>query len=144
MAFKRGQLGIEFFLVVAFVLVLGSVLSASVDEQVIAARALDRAALAKSAVDAVSHAINLVTLEGNGALASREVFFPAETQCIQYSSARKALYCDVAGAGKVYGVALYREPTVLLNCFSSGTQGWFLVTVNGTSNGAQVNCTKLG
>lgn len=140
---KRGQLGVEFFLIVAFILVLGAALSASTDAEVVNMRSLDRAALAKSASDAVAHAVNLVLIQGNGASVTRELFFPAETPCLQYSAEREALFCEVPGAGKVYSAAILAQPQILSYCYSNGTAGWKLVTVRGTDVGAQVNCTRV-
>ncbi|MEW5955185.1 MAG: hypothetical protein AB1626_01440 [Candidatus Micrarchaeota archaeon] len=141
---SKAQLGVEFFFVIAFVLLLAVVLTTSMEEQVTQTKELNRAALAKSVCDAVSHAANAVAVQGNGATVRLQQFVPPQTLCLQYNATSQKLYCTVAGVGTVSGPALYSLPSVNSSCFPSGDQGWMLVTVNNTGGNVSISCAGVG
>ncbi len=129
----------EFFLIVSFILVLATIILGGVENEVRETKALDRAALAKTAVASVSHAANSVALQGNGSIVKREVFVPPETICFLYNSTSAVLYCDT-GKNIVPGPALLSQPNVSSPCFYSG---WMVAVVK-NDGGVSVNCTLLG
>jgi len=140
----KGQLGVEFFFVIAFVLLLAVVLTTGMEGQVTQTKELNRVVLAKSVSDAVSHAVNAVAVQGNGATVRLQQFIPSETLCLQYNASSQKLYCTVVGVGTVSGPALYAVPSIDASCFPSGNQGWMLVTVNNTDGNVYVYCSSVG
>jgi len=140
----KGQVGIEFFFVIAFVLLLAISFTTTMESQVAQTKDLNRAALAKTVVDAVSQAVNAVALQGNGATVRTQQFVPSETICLQYNGSSTKLYCTIAGVGTVSGTTLYAAPDVDTSCFPSGEQGWLLINVNNTAGSVGVYCSSVG
>jgi len=151
---KRGQLSIEFFLIVVFVLGLASALLALSEEQMRQTDLLDRAALARSALDSIAHTANHAWLAGNGTRLYTEIFVPANSVCLLYNSTQKRLYCDV-GTRCPSNSSQFCYPyseQLLPNGISFNTTtcppysqlgGWYSVRLehNGTAITAQ--CTRL-
>jgi len=132
----RGQLSVEFFLIVAFILVLTTMILSNAENSLTETRTLDRMALAKAAVVEASQAANLVAVQGNGSSIKRLLFVPPETICFLYDDADGVLYCDT-GKNTVRGPPLLVEPSVYAPCLSSG---WMTVEI--TSNETLgINCT---
>ncbi|NYZ74993.1 hypothetical protein H0O03_01895 [Candidatus Micrarchaeota archaeon] len=140
----KGQVGVEFFFVIAFILLLAISFTTTMESEVAQTKELNRATLAKTVSDAVSHAINIVALQGNGAATRMQEFIPSETLCLQYNATSQKLYCTVAGVGTVSGPELYAAPTVNASCFPSGEQGWLLISVNNTAGSVGVYCSSVG
>ena len=135
----RGQLSVEFFLIVAFVLVLATILFSSTENEIRETRAVDRAALAKAAVAGVGNAVNSVALQGNGSVLKKDVFVPPETICFLYNQSASSLYCDT-GRTVVRGPTLLAQPSVSPACSSSG---WMTATVSSDPN-VSISCASLG
>jgi len=137
----RGQLSVEFFLIVAFVLVLATMLLSNVEAQLNDTKDLNRAATAKAAVAEVSHAVNAVALQGTGAMLNKEVFVPPETSCFSYNATAGALQCDT-GKNIVSGPALVTAPNVSVSCARTG---WMTAQAR-NEGGANVSvyCIALG
>lgn len=151
---KRGQLSIEFFLIVAFILGLASALLTVSEDQVRQTTLLDRAALARNALDTVTHAANQVWLSGNGTRIVAEVFVPVNSICLLYNSTQQRLYCDVAVRCPnnpsqfcyTYGERLVTSQVIIdpATCPPyNALTGWYSIQLS--HNGTAVNavCTRL-
>lgn len=152
---RRGQVSIEFFLVVAFVLALASALLTVTEEQARQTGVVDRAALAKSALDTFAQAANHAWLSGNGARIYAEIFIPQNSVCLLYNASQTRFYCDVGarcpGSPSQFCYA-YSERLLTSEIYINSTTcppsntlpGWYSVQLahNGTALLAQ--CAHLG
>lgn len=117
---KKGQLSVEFFLILAIVMAMISMLLANALEQMKYIRQLDAAALAKSCADTVSGVVNYAKLGGAGTSITRDVFVPKDMVC--FLNAGRESYCLQKESGKkVYGDQ-FLSPDVSFeeDCYSSG------------------------
>lgn len=145
----------EFFLVVAFILGLASALLTITEEQVRQTATLDRAALAKSALDSVAHAANHVWLAGNGSRLTAEVFVPSSSICLLYNSTQRRLFCDVTArcpTNSSQTCFAYSEPVLppggvylhTTNCPPyNALTGWYSIRLEHNGTTVNASCTRL-
>jgi hypothetical protein len=142
---SRGQIGIEFFLVLGFALSIVGVLIMNSERGLEGNTRLDSAMLSLAAVNTVSNSINTAFLQGNGTLIRTQVFVPYGARCFVVNPATSALFCDVGDPqGRVVnGMSLYAVPTnVSDSCYSM--TGWMAVKVNNSKEfGMGVFCSPL-
>ena len=85
----RGQVSVEFFLVLSLLFALAAVLLTTAEAQLRDAESLNNAALSKAALDAVGSYVDLVYLSGNGSIVSGQVFIPASVCVLSSMQALK-------------------------------------------------------
>ena len=134
----RGQIGIEFFLIMGFSLTIVAMLIANSERQLVANEQLDTDMLSLSAMNAVSNAANSVTLMGNGSSLRANVFIPSDARCFvpKTSSGKNYLACDVGDTRNpprmAYGMMLVgaSAPVISDDCYNR--KGWISVIANST------------
>jgi hypothetical protein len=140
--FMRGQVGLEFFLILGFCLAMLSVLISSSERQINENEKLDATVLSLSALNSVSNAINTVALQGNGAYMSASAFVPQSTKCFLLTSENR-LACDIGDkyGRRVYGMKLLQNPgTITADCYSN--YGWIDVMVTSSAGEISVYCAR--
>ncbi len=145
---SRGQVGVEFFLVAAFMLALAAVMLTVAEGQLGGVESLDKAALSKSAVDSTAAMVDYVYLSGNYSQLRGEVFVPQGSLCFILNSSRETIQCDSDPSipNRVESRPM-RTAAVSFNDScppTSSARGWFGLTVTNVNNSVTVNCTSLG
>lgn len=149
----RGQVAVEFFLAMAFSLILVSLLVGKAQAQLDSNALLGKSVLSQSALDSVSSAINFVYLQGKGSRAEVFVFVPTGVSgsggasCF-FNSAELSCYVGDEGGRNVYAKNLLppkSELATLLSidsaCYASG---WMNIVVeNAGSGGISMVCTPV-
>lgn len=144
---SRAQVGVEFFLVAAFLFALAIVFFSSGESVLRDAESLQKAALAKSSVDSLASMVNYVYLSGPSSQVSDEVFVPEGSTCFLFNASLPAIQCepDPSIVGRVQSRPL-RTPAVSFSSScppSTQQRGWFKVTVFNSNNAVTVTCTKI-
>ncbi|NUN11594.1 hypothetical protein HUU53_03020 [Candidatus Micrarchaeota archaeon] len=100
--FKRGQISIEFFLVlsimITFILIIYSNTQTEINQQ----RDLNSIVLASSALDSVTNLANFVYLSGPGTRQTREIFIPSSTSETPAKASANCFYVDTGGENRLY------------------------------------------
>jgi uncharacterized protein (UPF0333 family) len=91
----RGQLSIEFFLVLSIIIAFSVILYNVSREEVAKTKASNAVLLSKNALDSLVQAADFVALSGNGSALNVSFFVSKEAKCLYYNSTRDALYCVV-------------------------------------------------
>lgn len=141
----RGQVGIEFLLVLSFMLALTAVLLGSAEAHFRAAESLDKAALCKAALDSTASLINHAFLSGRGTRVSSELFIPDGSVCfiVNSSFSPPVLQCDADAllSRRVESRGL-RTAAVSFSA-ACPVSGWLRVTAVNNGNSVSVTCAKL-
>ena len=138
----RGQVGLEFFLILGFCLAMLTILIANSEREITENERLDTAMLSLSALNSVSNAINTVAIQGNGAQMAVSAFVPSKSKCYLPIASEQRLACDIGDAygRRVYGMRLMAMPdTISSACYT--TYGWMDVTVNRSSGKVGIYCS---
>lgn len=138
----RGQVGLEFFLILGFCLAMLTVLISNSERQITENERLDAAVLSLSALNAVSNAINTVAIQGNGAQMAVSAFIPSKSKCFLLT-AESRLACDIGDAygRRVYGMRILAVPGSINDaCYT--VYGWMDVTVRKTSGNIEIYCSR--
>ncbi len=138
----RGQISVEFFLVVGFIISLVAILVANSEAQIARNTLLDNTLLSQSALDSVSNAIQTVYLQGNRSAIRQMVFVPRDANCFILDQAKKKLTCDVGDpeARLVYSRPLTAVPdTITADCTEPG---WLFVAVEYNQPFLNISCVK--
>ena len=108
----RGQVGLEFFLILGFCLAMLTILISDSEREITENEKLDTAVLSLSALYSVSNAINIVALQGNGAQLAVSAFVPSKSKCYLPVASEQRLACDIGDAygRRVYGMRLMAMP----------------------------------
>jgi hypothetical protein len=141
---KKGQMSVEFFLLVGFILVLLSVLVTNADEESRKLSQLEKASLCKNAVDSIGYLSNYAALQGTGTLLKKEVFVPKNSVCflVKQITSKYYLACDLGLQGRLaYSDELIQQPTVSSQC--QDNTGWLIVSVQGTASGPSISCQMV-
>jgi len=143
----RGQVSVEFFLVLSLLFALAAVLLTTAEAQLRDAESLNNAALSKAALDAVGSYVDLVYLSGNGSIVSGQVFIPASSLCFIVNASTETLQCDPDPSltGRVNSRPL-KNSVVFFNSSCppySASTGWFDLTVYHNGSSVLVNCTRV-
>jgi len=139
----RGQVGLEFFLILGFCLAMLSLLIANSERQITENERLDAAVLSLSALNSVSNAINTVAIQGNGAQMAASAFVPSKSKCFLFAASQQRLACDVGDSygRRVYGMRLMAMPDTINDaCYT--VYGWMDVTVKKTGGKVEVYCAR--
>lgn len=146
----RGQLSVEFLLVVSFLLSMAAVLLNVAETQLRETEALDNAALSKAAADSFATLVNTVFLHGNGTQMRAELFIPSGSVCFFVNSTNRSnmfLECDPDPlySGKVASRPIYTSNVSLdSTCPPASTSGgWYKFTVKNSKNSVLVNCSRV-
>ena len=137
----RGQVGLEFFLILGFCLVMLTILISNSEQQLVENEKLDAAVLSLSALDAVSNALNTVAIQGNGARMTVSVYLHSKAKCFLLTTADR-LSCDIGDVygRRVYGMRLMATPTTINDaCYT--VSGWMDVTVMKSSGNIEIYCS---
>ena len=147
----RGQIGLEFYLIMGFSLTVVAMLISNSERQLVANEKLDTDMLSVSAMNAVSNAANSASLMGNGSALRANVFIPSDARCFvpETSSGKQYLACDVGDYANpprmAYGMMLIatQAPTISDDCYN--LKGWMSVIVNSTgpANALGVYCSAM-
>lgn len=152
---KRGQLSIEFFLIVSIIAVFALSLYTTGVAEIDKSSTVDDAVLAKSALDSLTSAVNIVALEGNGSTIKRELFVPKQSVCFLYNSTAKRFYCLITSnvtqvnyaldtlSNFTYGYKVVASNVTSVYCSPSIARGWVYVTANNIGAGV-VNLSCVG
>jgi hypothetical protein len=138
----RGQVGLEFFLILGFCLAMLSLLIANSERSITDNERLDSAVLSLSALNSVSNAINTVAIQGDGAKMTVSAFVPSKSKCYLPSNPEQRLSCDIGDAfgRRVYGMRLMAMPDSINNeCYT--VYGWMDVTVTKSSGKVSIFCS---
>jgi uncharacterized protein (UPF0333 family) len=100
---RKGQLSIEFFLVLSIIIAFSIILYNVSRDEVANTRATTAIVVVKSSLDSLSQAVDFVALSGNGSALNFTAFVPREANCIYYNSTRNSFYCVI------YSPSLQRE-----------------------------------
>lgn len=137
---RRSQVSVEFFLAVAFAVALAAVLLSSAEDGIRSVKAVDSAALARTALDSVASAVNYASLAGNGTKIVKEVFVPKEVVCFAYNSSSKRMFCSLGAGVFMSSQVLYSAPSVASACFSAG---WLKTEVSNNGTAVVLSCSAL-
>lgn len=147
----RGQIGIEYFLIMGFALTVVGVLIANSERQLYENDKLDAAVLSMSAMNAVGNSANIVFLQGNGSSMRSSVFIPRGATCfiLRTSGGYPALACDIGDMTATpprmaYGMSMYSWPGIIdSRCYTMA--GWMDVVINnsGSANPVGIYCRPL-
>jgi hypothetical protein len=138
----RGQVSLEFFLILGFCLAVLSVLISESEANISQNEKLDTAILSLSALNSVSNAVNTVALQGYGASMIVSVFVPQTAKCFILSP-KNELSCDIGDVfdRRAYGMPLLTNPgTISTGCYT--TSGWTAVTVNRSATEIGIYCQQ--
>ncbi len=135
----RGQVSIEFFVLLAFLIVISSLLLNTIQGQASETQKLDKAALSKTALNSVAFALNYVFLSGNGSKITQQVFVPKGVFCFIYNSSDKTLECDIGISKKVHSLPLYADIPAP-NC---SYEGWLNIEAQNLNGNTSLSCTKV-
>jgi len=137
----RGQVGLEFFLVLGFCLAMLTILISNSERQLTENEKLDSAVLSLSALNAVSNALNTVAIQGNGAQMAVSAYIPSKSKCFLLTP-DSHLACDIGDTygRRVYGMRLMATPDTISDaCYT--TYGWMDVTVRKASGKVEIYCS---
>ena len=145
----KGQLSVEFFLIMAFLFALAVVLFVTTESQAHKAQLLDKAVLSRSALDSFENSVDRVFFEGNGSRDSIDLFVPQNSVCFIPNATGNYFECDADPEinGRVFGRVLYADVTQVFTDTtcppSSSSVGW--IRVESVSNGTSVlaSCSSL-
>jgi len=138
----RGQVGLEFFLILGFCLAMLTMLISSSERQITENERLDAAVLSLSSLNSVSDAINTVAIQGNGAQMIVTAFVPSKSKCFLLASGPR-LACDIGDAygRRVYGMRIMATPDTINDaCYT--VYGWMDVTVRKSSGKVEIYCAR--
>jgi len=136
----RGQVGLEFFLILGFCLVMLTVLISNSERQLVENERLDSAVLSLSALNSVSNALNTVAIQGNGAKMTVSAYIPPKTKCFLLAGPDR-LSCDIGDAygRRVYGMRIMAVPDTISDaCYT--VSGWMDVTVKKAAGKVEISC----
>ena len=149
----RGQLSIEFFLVLSIIIAFSIILYNISRDEVAKTKAVNSILLSKNAVDSLSQAVDFVALSGNGSALNLSVFVPKEANCFYYNYTRDAFYCVVYSQslqpsitdkefvfGPRFQTTLYKNFTA--DCASSFplAPGWWELRARNEGASVNVSC----
>jgi hypothetical protein len=137
----RGQVGLEFFLILGFCLAMLTILVSNSERQISENERLDAAVLSLSALNSVSDAINTVAIQGDGAQMAATAFVPARSKCFLVAAQRLA--CDIGDqyGRRVYGMRLLAVPDTINDaCYTA--YGWTDVAVKKSSGRVEMYCSR--
>lgn len=165
LGFKRSQVSVEFFLVLSVVIAFTVILYTNASAQVVRARALNDAVLAKSAIDTLTDQIDFVYLSGSGSVVEKTIFVSANSNCF-YKNAdiRNNIYCTISSEylkefslrvgdpppfnqfrERVYGrdLVIAKANVVLDVSCAPLTSGWVKTTVTNAATYVNVVCQAV-
>ncbi len=145
---RRGQLSVEFFLILSIVIAFSVILYNISLEELGKTRAANAVVETKSALDSLSNAVDFVALSGNGSVVKRVLFVPKEAKCVYYDVNGRTLYCVIADEWLerisekrvVNGTRLVSSNAVAITCGVPLKPGWTEFTVNTSNNYVKLNC----
>ncbi len=143
---SRGQLSVEFFLIVSFSLLLAVFLLAQSETNLAENSRLSRAAIAKSALDSVVSDIDAVSVQGAGARLSASFYVPRDAFCFVVNASSKTVSCELGLNTTVrsYPYAAPRAPSFAAECYpTNSTAFWVSAVVENVNGTVRVNCTKV-
>lgn len=139
---NKGQLSIEFFLVLSIILVLAGTMLTVAEGHVSGIKNLNNAAIAKSIVDNGIYSIDFVYLSGNGSVLRREYFVPQGVLCFITSECEEGRICCISPGfeeKKVYSKKAI-SPNFVVN-ESCIREGWIELKARNLNNVVFLNCT---
>ncbi len=92
---RKGQLSVEFFLVLSIIIAFSVILYNVSREEVAKTKAVNSIVLAKNGLESLSQAVDFVALSGNGSSLNVSFFVSGEANCLFYDAVRDAFYCVV-------------------------------------------------
>lgn len=137
----RGQVGLEFFLILGFCLVMLTMLISNSEKQLAENEKLDAAVLSLSALNSVSNALNTVVIQGEGARMTVSAYIPPKTKCFLLTSPDR-LSCDIGDTygRRAYSMRILAAPETISDaCYT--VSGWMDVTVRKNSGKVEIYCT---
>ncbi|OIO27726.1 hypothetical protein AUJ16_02935 [Candidatus Micrarchaeota archaeon CG1_02_60_51] len=134
----RGQLSVEFFMVLSLILALAVILYAGTASQVSQARELDKSVLSKALVEGVAQAARQTWFEGNASSRSVDAFVPSGANCFYFNYSSRELYC-FAPEGTVSAPAY--AAVNASNCSTPLAPGWMHFEVYSDGARVWVNCS---
>ncbi|MEM0475345.1 MAG: hypothetical protein QW343_00955 [Candidatus Norongarragalinales archaeon] len=150
---RKGQLSIEFFLVLSIIIAFSIILYNVSRDETAKTKAVNAVLLTKNAVDALSNAVDFVALSGNASALNSRVFISREANCLYYNASRNAFYCVVTSPALqpsltekhlVFGPRL--ASTLAKNLEESCTAsvplrpGWWELRVRSVGDAVNVSC----
>lgn len=137
----RGQFGIEFFLIVGFVLLIASALLSNAATHLEQNDRLRDAVFARAAVDGVADGITFVSWQGDGSKIVNEYYLPS-SGCIIVNRTDNTVECDVGLTQRVKSHAFTASSTATISPFGC-TSGWKKITVSNTNGAPAITCAPL-
>jgi uncharacterized protein (UPF0333 family) len=145
---RRGQLSVEFFLILSIVIAFSIILYNISLEELGKTRASNAVVSTKSVLDSLSNSADFVALSGNGSVVKRVLFVPKEAKCLYYDPNGRTLYCVIAdewleqisAKRVVNGTRLITPNQLIIACGVPLKAGWAEFTVNSSSNFVKINC----
>jgi len=148
--FRKGQLSVEFFLILSIVIAFSIILYNVSFEELGKTRAANAVVATKSVLDSLSNAVDFVTLSGNGSVVKRVLFIPKEAKCLYFDENGKTLYCIIADEWleritqkRVVNGTRLTTTKLLIDCPETPLKpGWIEFTVNSSTNlpYTKINC----
>ena len=157
MAVKRGQLGIEFFLILSVSIAFAIVLYNTVNEESAESKVANDVIATKASLESLASAVDLVVLSGDGSQVKRSLLVPTRSICFYYDPAPKQqFFCvvydehlfddspgDDAGKTKVYSKTLVKEiSSGLVECAKPLEPGWWQVTIKNDAGSIKLDCIQ--
>lgn len=146
----RGQLSVEFFLVLSIIIAFGILLYNISVEEAGKTKALDAVVSVKSSLDGLANSVDFVTLSGNNSLIRKELFLPSEASCFYFNESANAFYCTVESPYLkkitektfVESLPLYSttKPEFAAGCQPSLAAGWYEFTVKNNGGTPEISC----
>jgi len=140
----KGQLSIEFFLILAIILVFTGMLLTASETQISGMHGLNDVIMSKNVLDGVASMADYVFLSGNGSKVSREFFIPQRLVCFAAgctSSDRLCCFGIEFPGKKVESSQMFSIPQVNGTCVATG---WLRISTQNVNNVIFINCISLG
>ncbi len=150
---KRGQLGIEFFLILSVSIAFAIVLYNAVSEESAEAKVANQVIATKASLESLASAVDLVVLSGDGSVVKRSLLVPSKSICFYYDSGKQQFFCvvydehlfddvgDDSDKTNVYSKTLVKDITVGTKCTEPLAPGWWQVTVKNNLGIVDLSCS---
>jgi len=139
----RGQVSVEFFLMLTLVLSLAILLYTDTASQLSKTRGLDKAGQTAALVQQVASSARAVWFEGNASARAFDAFVPSSANCLYWNASANNVYCLLVEPAAAVSAPCYGIPLVdASGCGSPLAAGWYSFSVSSNGSGVLVNCTR--
>ncbi len=144
---RRAQFSIDFFLVLSIVIAFSVLLYTVASSEMGKSTLLDSAVLGKNALDSFSAGADFAAFSGNQSRLNKEVFLPADLNCLFFNASTNSFYCFVSSAylqgskNRIVSRPLLSSMRLDLQCTPS--QGWNSAQFFNNGSSVIVSCKSI-